>query len=863
MVVQESSTRPNTPLQFWDHAFEYMVRSEYPQQHENEAEEADLRTNILLDNDIENGKEPTKIYTSCNALTRRKRVSINPQIILSMVIVISTVGLSTALINPISSSRSSTTARLSYELIRNSISKNKILTTNTITDKNNVCVGTTMYARRKPTAPERVVPLKSKSKPTPSKQRRIVDGIPFPFGSTQSEAFLSTIAIAAEMDDTVASVYSPKTLSDNGMSYGVSRGRPKSVAGAMNKSTMRNNVEAEAAADELIASGMASPNSKDNLIELAQDRKRLADRKKYYEEIVETDNLDLSLYEQMKETETTTTQSKRVTRAPSSAPSLSKENDTEAQLISKQVKPKTSGPKKRRRGRPRKYPLPERDIESVVPVSSPSSQPLSSEVTNVSEAKKKQIAQLNGVKDRKSKRSKTKQVRKRDSNLKPGKHKGDKLNLQQYYNTELLTASEEYSLGMKVRFLMKCEEVYQGISNELVRTPTISEWAYACGFKEPDEMSEEGYVESRLESSIRPTSPDDDSSSSKNSDERIVGSRFVGNGLENETGVGRGRGRAKKPPAKELKNFYDDSLVKFSMEEDEIDPSFSKSFKVNSNGKTTLIPINRGTPKQFVEMILTSKEAKQRMVECNMRLVVSIARRYHNVGVNIQDLVQEGSLGLFRAAEKFDPSKGFKFSTYASWWIQQAVFRSIAYHSRTIRLPVHVHNLLNRARRVKTTLKQELGRNPTNEEMAEQLDMTQEKFAKILNLTKRTISLEKPKYTNNPKDLGHASDATLGDSIDSSSTIKDDSSPEEAVDQGLFQDDLKGMLQILGDDERRVICARYGLHDGLTRTVSAVAVQLRQSKSWVRSQECRALRKLRRPWYENRLREHQNSLNSR
>ena len=181
-------------------------------------------------------------------------------------------------------------------------------------------------------------------------------------------------------------------------------------------------------------------------------------------------------------------------------------------------------------------------------------------------------------------------------------------------------------------------------------------------------MSKEGYIESRLESSIRPTSPDDDSDNVNDSDEKITGARFVGNGLENETGVGRGRGRVKKPPATELKDFFDDSLVKFrSMQEDQIDPLFSKSFKMNSNGKTTLIPINRGTPKQFVEMILTSKEAKQRMVECNMRLVVSIARRYHNVGVNIQDLVQEGSLGLYRAAEKFDPSKGFKFSTYASW----------------------------------------------------------------------------------------------------------------------------------------------------------------------------------------------------
>ena len=160
-------------------------------------------------------------------------------------------------------------------------------------------------------------------------------------------------------------------------------------------------------------------------------------------------------------------------------------------------------------------------------------------------------------------------------------------------------------------------------------------------------------------------------------------------------------------------------------------------------------------------------------------------------------MVSQLSLILFQPALRyFDWLSLNFFAIPTQRWIQQAVFRSIAYHSRTIRLPVHVHNLLNRARRVKTTLKQELGRTPTNDEMAEQLDMTPEKFAKILNLTKRTISLEKPKYANNPKDLGHASDATLGDSLDSSSTIKDESSPEEAVDQSLFQDDLKGMLKV-------------------------------------------------------------------
>ncbi len=193
-------------------------------------------------------------------------------------------------------------------------------------------------------------------------------------------------------------------------------------------------------------------------------------------------------------------------------------------------------------------------------------------------------------------------------------------------------------------------------------------------------------------------------------------------------------------------------------------------------------------------------------------------------------------------------------------WIQQAVFRSIAYHSRTIRLPVHVHNLLNRVRRVRAELKRLHGRSPTNEEMAAEMDMPVEKFVKMLRLTRKAISLDMAKYQNNPKDIGHESDTSLGDTIDATEVMKDENTPQQSVDRTLFRDDLKEMLKILGDDERTVISARYGIEDGLTRTVTTVAAQLGQSKSWVRSQECRALRKLRRPWYEKRLWEHQNSL---
>ena len=258
-------------------------------------------------------------------------------------------------------------------------------------------------------------------------------------------------------------------------------------------------------------------------------------------------------------------------------------------------------------------------------------------------------------------------------------------------------------------------------------------------------------------------------------------------------------------------------------------------------------------------MIEIAKEAKQRMVSSNMRLVVSIAKKYSNVGVTVQDLVQEGSLGLSRAAEKFEPKRGFKFSTYASWWIQQAVFRAIAYHSRTIRLPVHVHNLLNRVRKVRRELQEEIGRSPTNEEIASALDMTVSKYNKMMRLTRKSISLETPKYNSNPKNVGLPSESRLMDHIDSAS-MDDDNDPEKRVDRSLFYRDIKEMVQMLEEDERRVINARYGLDDGMTRTVTTVAAQMKQTKAWVRSKECRALRKLRRPWYEAKLREHQESL---
>jgi len=550
-------------------------------------------------------------------------------------------------------------------------------------------------------------------------------------------------------------------------------------------------------------------------------------------------------------------------------------------------------PKKRNRGRPRKYSLPDEKLQSD---SKPKSKQVAKKSTKVigkmklssnsniakSCTKKKESSfkstnkgsaksytKSNVIvnKQRRVVKSLPKSRRDKNGNIirkskserdySPGRGaSSDSFNLNRYYRTELLTAKEEYSLGMKVKFMVACESVHEGLSLQLGRNPTIVEWAAACGFDTYDA----NYVDTDLDRQIRP--------SGSMSDE-LDPNMFIGNGLVHDTGVGRGKGRAKAAPLTSLGKWYDDSYDKFKPKSD-VEQSLNEDDKDEDEIDVFLYrqksapgePINRGSPRIFREMMLTAKEAKQRMIQSNMRLVVSIARRYHGVGVNVQDLVQEGSIGLARAAVKFDPERGFKFSTYASWWIQQAVFRSIAYHSRTIRLPVHVHNLLNKVRRARNVSQQELGRMPTNEEMAEEMDMPCAKYNTMIRNTRKTMSLECPKYQNNPKDYGHESDVLIGDMVDTTAVIFDEKSPEQNVDQGLFHNDIQYMLGKIGDDEKRVLSLRYGIDDGIKRTVTLVASEMGQTKSWVRSQECRALRKLRRPWYEKRLKEHQYSLQS-
>eukprot|EP00522_Entomoneis_paludosa_P017197 CAMPEP_0172442958 /NCGR_PEP_ID=MMETSP1065-20121228/3285_1 /TAXON_ID=265537 /ORGANISM="Amphiprora paludosa, Strain CCMP125" /LENGTH=683 /DNA_ID=CAMNT_0013193007 /DNA_START=171 /DNA_END=2222 /DNA_ORIENTATION=+ len=435
-------------------------------------------------------------------------------------------------------------------------------------------------------------------------------------------------------------------------------------------------------------------------------------------------------------------------------------------------------------------------------------------------------------------------------------HSGGTKDIQRYYKTDLLSVPEEYLLGAQIQFMVACEQVHEGLSVHLGRLPTLGEWAAACGYTDSDAQLRLTPADEQL----RPAG-------SHEMFQQVDPTLFVGSGQVGEAGPGRGRGRQKKIPHKRLKDRRKDSLFPANplKRTPHPGPDGQRPHATIEPIRIDASPVNRGTTRDFLNMMEQGHEAKQTMVQSNMRLVVSIARKYMNVGVSLHDLVQEGSLGLSRAAEKFDPLKGFKFSTYASWWIQQAVFRSIAYQSRTIRLPVHIHNMLNRIHRVRNGLTSELSRHPTNEEMAKQLGMSLPKYNKLLRLTKRSISLDMPKYKSNPKDLGHEGDDMIVDTVDASSvssTLLDDSAPEKLVDHDLFLDDLKDMLQILSPEERLVLCARYGLSDGITRTVTDVAAQMKQSKAWVRSQECRALRKLRRPWYEKKLKEHESSLGS-
>ena len=294
---------------------------------------------------------------------------------------------------------------------------------------------------------------------------------------------------------------------------------------------------------------------------------------------------------------------------------------------------------------------------------------------------------------------------------------------------------------------------------------------------------------------------------------------------------------------KEVENLKLDEITETSYEGISVDDPVRMYLR--EIGKIPLLSYDKEL--ELAKRILEGdEEAKQELAEANLRLVVSIAKKYVGRGMLFLDLIQEGNMGLIKAVEKFDYTKGFKFSTYATWWIRQAITRAIADQARTIRIPVHMVETINRLIRTSRHLLQQLGREPTPEEIAKEMDMSVEKVMEIQKIALDPVSLETP--------IGEEDDSHLGDFIQD----EDSPAPQDAASYTLLREQLEEVMKTLTPREAKVLRLRFGLDDGKARTLEEVGKEFDVTRERIRQIEAKALRKLRHPSRSKKLRDYMN-----